>query len=835
MKEVGCYLSLVFLSDFKYIDKIFLFRKFFKKLNIGKWSSSYYSRTVERIMKALIPKLDFTRFFRGLGFKTCKVFVLAIGLAVLFLFYEGIAHADAVYYWTKTMGGTNEDYSQSVAVDGSGNIYVTGYFSGTADFDPGGGGDSHISAGNEDIFLTKINADGSYGWTRTMGGANADYGQSVAVDVSGNVYVTGYFWGVADFDPGGGGDSHMSAGNEDIFITKINADGSYGWTRTMGGTNQDFGQSVAVDGSGNVYVTGYFSGTADFDFGAGIDNKTSVGNEDIFLTKINVGGSYGWTRTMGGTNRDFGQSVAVDVSENVYITGYFSGTADFDPDAVTADNHTSAGNEDIFLTRIKSDGSYGWTKTMGGTNRDFGQSVAVDVSENVYITGYFSGTADFDPDAVTADNHTSAGNEDIFLTRIKSDGSYGWTKTMGGTNRDFGQSVAVDVSENVYITGYFSGSADFDPDAVTADSHISAGNEDIFLTKIKSDGSYGWTKTMGGANADYGQSVAGDISGNVYVTGYFWGVADFDPGGGGDSHISAGNEDIFLTKIKSDGSYGWTKTMGGTNADYGQSVAGDISVNFYVTGYFSGTADFDPEATTNNHISVGLFDIFLTKFRMAGFDVRPTSVSTEEVGGTATFTVKLESEPSANVTISVDSSDTTNGTVDKSSLIFTNLNWFVNQTVTITAVAPGFHSYTIILGAAISTDIDYNGLDPADVAVNNQTSTIGGSGGGGCFIATAAYGSMVEPHVEILRHFRDRFLLHNSMGKGFVRLYNTYSPPIADFIAEHDNLRTVVRIGLLPVVSISWIALKIGPVSVVALMLIFIFCFVGLVWFSRRY
>jgi hypothetical protein len=111
----------------------------------------------------------------------------------------------------------------------------------------------------------------------------------------------------------------------------------------------------------------------------------------------------------------------------------------------------------------------------------------------------------------------------------------------------------------------------------------------------------------------------------------------------------------------------------------------------------------------------------------------------------------------------------------------------------------------------------------------------GDSGSGGCFIATAAYGSMMEPHVKILRDFRDRFLLGNMVGKGFVRLYYTYSPPIADFIAKHDSLKAMVRISLLPVVGVSWITLKIGPLSTVALMLLFIFCFVGLVWFRRRY
>ena len=127
-----------------------------------------------------------------------------------------------------------------------------------------------------------------------------------------------------------------------------------------------------------------------------------------------------------------------------------------------------------------------------------------------------------------------------------------------------------------------------------------------------------------------------------------------------------------------------------------------------------------------------------------------------------------------------------------------------------------------------SLDGTYSGIVAAAPAAPD------GGGSGGCFIATAAYGSLMEPHVKILRDFRDRFLLGNKAGKSFVRLYYTYSPSIADSIAKHDNLRMVVRIGLLPVVGISWIALKIGPVSTVALMLLFISCFVGLVCYRRR-
>ncbi|MBW2405977.1 MAG: SBBP repeat-containing protein, partial [Deltaproteobacteria bacterium] len=410
-----------------------------------------------------------------------------------------------------------------------------------------------------------------------------------------------------------------------------------------------------------------------------------------------------------------------------------------------------------------------------------------------------------------------------------SSGSGVWTRTFGGTHQDFGWSIAVDDSDNVYITGSFRGTADFDPDSVATDNQTSAGLEDIFLTKINSGGSYGWTKTLGGTDEDFSRSMAVDGSDNVYITGSFRGTVDFDPGAGTDNQTSAGEEDIFITKINFDGSYDLTKTIGGTDQDFGQTLAVDDDVNVYITGSFRETVDFDPGAGTDNQTSAGEEDIFLTKFRMVGFVITPTSVTTTGTGDTATFTVRLLSEPSASVTLPVSSSNLSVGTVDTSSLIFTTINWSVDQTVTVTSLVGSSQTFSIILGAASSGDADYNGLNPTDVRVDNIGSDSGGSGS--CFIATAAYGSPLASQIKVLSRFRDHFLLTNEIGLCFVRFYNTYSPPMADFIKKHDRLRVMVRLSLIPLVGASWLVLKIGPVSTVVFMLLF---GIGLIGFVKR-
>ena len=248
-------------------------------------------------------------------------------------------NSSGTFQWVKTYGGTSFDYGYGIAVDSSGNSYITGYFEGTVDF---GGGDV-TAAGNKDIFILKLNSSGTFQWVKTYGSTSSDYGYGIAVDSSGNSYTTGTFEGTVDF---GGGDV-TSAGGSDIFVLKLNSSGTFQWVKTFGGPAADYGYGIAVDSSGNSYITGFFRGTVDFGGG----DVTSAGSNDIFVLKLNSSGTFQWVKTYGGTSFDYGYGIAVDSSGNSYITGYFEGTVDFGGGDVT-----SAGGADFFVLKLNSSG-----------------------------------------------------------------------------------------------------------------------------------------------------------------------------------------------------------------------------------------------------------------------------------------------------------------------------------------------------------------------------------------------------------------------------------------------------------------------------------------------
>jgi hypothetical protein len=445
------------------------------------------------------------------------------------------------------MGGLGTDSGLDVALDDKGNVYTTGFFVDTADFDPGP--DTHYltSMGDRDIFVQKLDADGNFVWAHGVGGRGLEEARGIAVDSAGSVYTTGQFNGTMDFDPGAGIVNLTSAGGFDFFVLKLDADGSFVWARSMGGGFSDVSRGIAVDSAGNVYTIGGFQGTVDFDPGARAFNLSGAGVTDIFIQKLDASGNLVWARAMGGADYDISSAISVDSQGNAYSTGYFRGTVDYDPGEGIF-NLSSVGDGDTFVQKLDVSGNLLWARSMGGTSFDRGSDIAVDRVGNVYTTGYFQDIVDFDPGEGTF-NVTSSGGRDIFVQKLDASGNLVWARSMGGRYYDEGFSIAVDGAGNTYTTGYFQATADFDPGADTFNLSGVGFFWDIFVQKLDANGTFVWARGMGGKNNDVGNSIAVDDAGNAYTTGNFTDTVDFDPGAGNFNLTSVDQRDVFVQKL----------------------------------------------------------------------------------------------------------------------------------------------------------------------------------------------------------------------------------------------------------------------------------------------
>jgi hypothetical protein len=392
---------------------------------------------------------------------------------------------------------------------------------------------------------------------------------------------------------------------------------TYQWAKNMGGTSDDFGLSVTADASGNVYTTGFFQGTADLDPSSATLNLSSAGSDDIFISKLDASGNFVWAKKFGASGSDKGNSIAVDASGNVYATGWFNGTVDFDPSASVTFNLTSAGNTDAFIVKLDATGNFVWAKQIGSSGGDNGRGIVLDASGNVYSTGNFSGTVDFDPSAATF-TVASAGAQDAYISKLDGAGNFVWAKTLGGTADDKGFSVDLDASGNVFVTGEFAGTCDMDPGAAVANL-VSGGATDIFISKLDASGNYVWGKAaMSGTSDDWATALKVD-AGNVYVSGQFTGTADADPGAATFTFTSNGAYDTFVSKLDAAGSLLWSKQIGGTSDDVCRAIAVDGTGKVYLTGGFQNTVDFDPAvATTYTLTSNGGSDIFILNLDASG-------------------------------------------------------------------------------------------------------------------------------------------------------------------------------------------------------------------------
>lgn len=461
--------------------------------------------------------------------------------------------------WAKQISSTGQ-YSMGMAVttDAAGNVYTCGRFDGSTDFDPGPGTVNMTADGITDIFITKMNVAGQLVWAKKMGSISQETEQavSIAVDANGNVYTTGIYGGYADFDPGpGNAFLTFGGGWSDAFISKLDSAGNFVWAKSISGPEDETGVTVTLDQAGNIYLLGSFSGTVDFDPGAGVSTMTSA-QVAGFITKLDTGGNFVWARQLSGAGHFLSGGMTVASSGNIYIAGsILDNTVDINPGSGTM-NITPEGFIDACIVKLDNNGNFVWGKQIGGIfSLAFGLKVVVDAQENVFHAGVYAGGIDFGTGAPALSLSSNA-TEDTYITKLDAAGNFLWTKsTAGGNSSAIAEvySFTTDATGNLYMGGFFSNTVDFDPGAGTSNLSTVYGStiaSNAFFLKLDNSGNFKWAKQVAGTGTSLCRGISVDHSGNVYTTGDFTDTSDFDPGSPVLNFYSlAGTGDIFVSRF----------------------------------------------------------------------------------------------------------------------------------------------------------------------------------------------------------------------------------------------------------------------------------------------
>jgi hypothetical protein len=445
------------------------------------------------------------------------------------------------------MGGADQDMAIDVCVDNAGNSLVVGTFKGTCAFQFGSGLANLTSNGGSDSFLCKLDPSGNLLWVKSIGGANEDVVLAADIDASGNFYLTGYFSGTMDIDPGTGSSflNTPSASTENTFVLKVDNNGNFLWGKSFGA---DRGHAIVVTTDG-VLIGGGFWFTEDMDPGSGVYNLTSQGLWDAFLVKLDFNGNFMIATSFGGTGVEVAGALDIDLNGNILVAGEMSGggQADFNPG--TSSYYLTSQIASSFVCKLDGNLNFLWAKNLpesGGSATE----VACDNNGNVYAVGQFINTTDFDQGSGVA-NLSSVGFYDAYLWKMDANGNYLWAKNIGAIGADFGHSLAMTQDGKIFIGGEFqaSFSTDFDPGPGIANLEEFGGG-DVFILQFDSNGNYVWGGTMGGAsNYENPYSMAVGPNNALYTVGRFAATIDANPFSAIQNITSAGNDDIFVLKM----------------------------------------------------------------------------------------------------------------------------------------------------------------------------------------------------------------------------------------------------------------------------------------------
>jgi len=537
--------------------------------------------------------------------------------------------------FAKKLGGPKDDMGYSIITDTDGNIYTTGSFEETADFDPGNGIFNLNSFGWSDIFISKLDSSGNFLWAKSIGSKKGnDRGCSIALDSKGNVYITGQFGDTMDFDPGSG-TFYLPGYSESLFILKLDSSGNFVWAKAVVSIGYMDVKSMVIDKKGNIYTTGSFSHTVDFDPGPGVYNLgINTGYYYLYVLKLDSLGKFVWAKGMIGDTWTGGNSIAVDNTGNVFILGLLTGTADFDPGIGTY-NLTAIGLMDLVIVKLDSSGNLVWAESTGGTTWVSGSAIVIDSKGNFNITGYFYGTVDFDPgngvcNLVAAGNN---GSRDMFVLKLNIYGQFLWVKGIGSDGYEYGTSLVLDSFGNIYCTGNFQRKVDFDPSAGVYNLTSTSNGMDVYILKLDPCGNFISAGSMGSPSDDWALSIALGATGNIYLSGWFSGTGDFDPGAGTFNLTSPGGyKDVFLVKFFPDLSTS-SQTLSGpisvcSGAKEKYQVSSSPGTNGYIWTVPAGAIINSGQNTTSVNVTFGTVsgNLRVTRINSCGDSVQTSLI-----------------------------------------------------------------------------------------------------------------------------------------------------------------------------------------------------------------
>lgn len=440
-------------------------------------------------------------------------------LSFIFMAVMAGSLSGQTFDWAYQLPGTHPG---NIYADEEGNVYTTGYFNGTIDFDPGPGVNNLVAKSQTDgIFVQKVDIYGNLVWAKSLDGSINGTGFSIAVDNYANVYVAGYFRGIVDFDPGSDtfNLSSTAPSFNDIFILKLDPEGNLVWAKQLKDVYSSMPDaSLSLDVDGNVYIAGFFSGSLDFDPGDDTYPVSSGAAFSGFILKLDSGGNFNWVNTF---NTISSITDIVTYGNQVYLTGFFSGTISFDQDLTTY-NYISKGKTDTFVLNLSTSGNFVWFRQIGGIGNDYGRSIALDKNENIFLTGEFEETSDFNIGS-TSTTLTSYGKIDIFLQKFDNTGNLTWIKQIGGELYDSPEVICITSTGYLYLGGQITGSTIFN--IGSSPTTISALGTVMFILQIDPDGQMGWI-----VQYPFNDITITTCDEYIYATGRFSGPVDFDPG-----------------------------------------------------------------------------------------------------------------------------------------------------------------------------------------------------------------------------------------------------------------------------------------------------------------